>query len=137
MPLTPAITLHLSAALGALLIGPVALWARQGALQRPRWHRAAGYAWITLMLASAASAMFIRDYQLPNIAGYSPLHLLVPLTLWGLYTGFRRLLHHDIAGHRKAMRGLYFQACVGAGLFTLLPGRYLGHWLWGEWLGLL
>jgi hypothetical protein len=26
---------------------------------------------------------------------------------------------------------------VVAGAFTLLPGRYLGHWVWGQWLGLL
>jgi uncharacterized membrane protein len=34
------------------------------------------------------------------------------------------------------MRNLYFQACVGAGVFTLLPSRYLGQLVWGQWLGL-
>jgi len=54
MQLTPIIAIHLSAALGALVLGPVALWARRGhsqriaTTQRPRLHRAAGYAWVTL-----------------------------------------------------------------------------------------
>jgi len=137
MSLAPAIVLHLSAALGALVTGPVALWARQGTRQRPRLHRAFGYAWVTLMVAAAVSALFIRDYSAPNLAGYNPIHLLVPLTLYGLFTGFRRLLAHDLPGHRQAMRNLYFQACVGAGVFTLLPSRYLGHLVWSQWLGLI
>jgi uncharacterized membrane protein len=48
MPLTPEVTIHMSAAMGALITGPVALWARRGAGQHPRLHRAFGYAWVTL-----------------------------------------------------------------------------------------
>jgi uncharacterized membrane protein len=76
-----------------------------------------------------------RHYQLPNVAGYTPIHLLVPLTLGGLFKAFRCLVQRNITGHRKAMQNLYWQACVGAGLFTLLPGRYLGQLVWGQWLG--
>ena len=142
MPPTPAIAIHLSAALGALALGPVALWARRGHAagasgQRTRLHRAAGYAWVTLMLATAVSALFIRDYNLPNIAGYTPIHLFVPYTLGGLFLAFRHLLRGNIAGHRHNMLGLYLGACLGAGVFTLLPSRYLGQLVWGQWLGLL
>ena len=42
MQITPVIAIHLAAALAAVAIGPIALWARQGATQRPRLHRAAG-----------------------------------------------------------------------------------------------
>lgn len=63
MQLPPVIAIHMSAALAALAIGPIALWARQSAVQRPRLHRAAGYAWVTLMLACALSALFIRDHE--------------------------------------------------------------------------
>ena len=135
MQLTPTIAIHLTAALGALALGPVAIWARRGSAQRPMLHRAAGYAWVTLMVACAVSALFIRDYQLPNVAGYTPIHLLVPLTLGGLFMAFRFLAQRNITGHRKAMQNLYWQACVGAGVFTLLPGRYLGQLVWGQWLG--
>ncbi len=136
MQLTPVIAIHMTAALGALVTGPVALWARQGATQRPRLHRAFGYAWVTLMLATAISALFIRDFSLPNIGGYTPIHLLVPVTFAGLFGAFWFLAKKNIEGHRKTMRNLYFQACVGAGVFTLLPSRYLGQLVWGQWLGL-
>jgi uncharacterized membrane protein len=141
MQLTPVIAIHLSAALAALAVGPVALWARRGQAAgqapRARLHRAAGYAWVSFMLASAVSALFIRDFGLPNIGGYTPIHLFVPYTLGGLFIAFRHLLNGNIAGHRKNMIGLYLGACIGAGAFTLLPSRYLGQLVWGEWFGLL
>lgn len=131
MQLTPIVAIHLTAALGALLTGPVALWARQGGTPRPVLHRAFGYAWVTLMVITAVSAVFIRDRSLPNLAGYTPIHLLVPVTLVGLVGAFWFLARGDIAGHRRTMRRLYFGACVVAGAFTLLPGRLLGSLLWG------
>lgn len=130
MQLTPVIAIHLAAALAATALGPVALWARLGARQRPRLHRAAGYAWVTLMVATAVSALFIRDSRLPNLAGYTPIHLLIPFTLGQLFFAFRALLRGNITGHRKSMQGLYIGACLVAGAFTLLPGRFLGDWLW-------
>ena len=136
MQLTPIIAVHLPAALGALVTGPVALWARRGRVQRPVLPRAFGYAWATLMLVTAFSALFIRDFQLPNIAGYTPIHLLVPVTLFGLFGAFWFLAKGNIQAHRKTMERLYFQACLVAGAFTLLPGRYLGQLVWGQ-LGLI
>ncbi|WP_445322972.1 DUF6622 family protein [Ramlibacter sp. AN1133] len=126
----PVIALHLGAALGALATGPVALWARLGARQRPRLHRAFGVAWVTLMLVTALSALFIRDRSLPNLAGFTPIHLLVPATLGALVLAFRHLARGNIAGHAKTMRSLYLYACVLAGAFTLLPQRLLGKLLW-------
>lgn len=137
MSMTPAIAIHVTAALGALVIGPVALWARRARAQRPKLHRAFGYAWVTLMLTTAFSALFIHGGRLPNIAGFSPIHLLVPLTLFGLFGAFIKLARKDIRGHRKIMLMVYFGACVGAGIFTLLPDRLLGQLLWGDLLGLL
>lgn len=132
MELTPVIAVHLSAALAAVVTGPVALWARLGQRQRPRLHRAFGYAWVTLMLVTALSALFIRDRSLPNLAGYTPIHLLVPVTLLGLFGAFWKLAHGDFAGHARIMQRLYLGACVVAGAFTLLPQRYLGRLLWGS-----
>ena len=127
----------MTAALGALATGPVALWARKGRTQRPRLHRAFGYAWVTLMIIAAVSALFIRDFQLPNIAGYTPIHLLVPFTLFSLVGAFVYLARGNIAAHRKTMQSLYVGACLVAGGFTLLPNRYVGQVVWGQWLGLL
>ena len=137
MQMTPTIAVHMSAAMTAVLLGPFALWARLGRITRPRLHRALGYAWVTCMIAAALSAMFIRDFNLPNIVGYTPIHLLVPLTFFSLYRAFVYLLQGNFQGHRKSMQWLYFNACIVAGAFTLLPGRYLGHLIWSEWLGLI
>jgi uncharacterized membrane protein len=145
--LTPVIAIHLSTTLGALALGPLAIWARRGQFDaqasgsrmtvHPRLHRAAGYAWVTLMLMAAVSAIFIRDDRLPNIAGYTPIHLLVPTVFGSLFFAFRALLRGDIRQHRRWMQWLYIGACLVAGLFTLLPSRYLGQLVWGQWLGLL
>lgn len=107
MTLTPLIAIHMAAALAALAVGPLALWARRAGRQRPRLHRFVGHAWVTLMLASAVSALFIRDTNLPNIAGFTPIHLLVPLTLAGLGASFWYLARGDIAAHRRTMQRLW------------------------------
>ena len=135
MQLTPLIAVHMSAAITAVVLGPFALWARLGRTPRPRLHRAMGYAWVTCMLAAALSALFIRDFQLPNLAGYTPIHLLIPLTFFSLYRAFVYLLQGNIQGHRKTMQALYISACLVAGGFTLLPTRYLGKLIWTDWLG--
>lgn len=134
MQLTPVIALHMGTALAALAVGPMALWARKGPVQRAHLHRVAGYTWVVLMVVTAVSALFIRDFSLPNIAGYTPIHLLVPFTLFSLCGAFWFLARKNIAGHRKTMQQLYLGACVGAGAFTLLPERYLGQLVWGQWL---
>lgn len=86
MQLTPTIAIHITFATSAVVLGPFALWARLGSRVRPRWHRAFGYAWVTCMLGAATSGIFIRDDQLPNINGYTPIHLLIPVTYLGLCT---------------------------------------------------
>jgi uncharacterized membrane protein len=135
MQLNSVIAVHMSLALSAVAIGPLVLWTRLGSITRPQLHRALGYAWVTCMLGAALSGVFIRDFRLPNLWGYTPIHLLIPLTLFGLYRAFRFLAQKNIPGHRKTMQWLYFSACIVAGSFTLLPGRYLGDLVWGQWLG--
>jgi uncharacterized membrane protein len=144
--LTPLIATHMGAALLALVIGPVVLWSRRGQGRvapgrpggpRPGLHRALGMLWVLMMVVAAFTAAFIRSVNLPNIAGFSPIHLLIPLTLGTLVYAFVALRRGRIGAHRKAMLTLYLNACVVAGAFTLLPGRYLGQLVWGQWLGWL
>ena len=137
MQLTPLIAVHMAAALTAIGLGPVALWARKGSTQRPKLHRAFGYAWVTMMLVAAVSAIFIRDYSLPNIAGYTPIHVFVPVTFFFLFRALQALATSNIAGHRAAMQKLYVSACLVAGGFTLLPNRYLGNLIWHQWLAVV
>ena len=137
MTLTPLVAVHMTAALLATAIGPVALWARLGARQRPRLHRAFGYAWVTLMLVATLSAIFIRSRAGFSLAGFSPIHLLIPVVLISFGLSFWALARGEIRRHRLHMQGVYIGACLVAGLFTLVPGRYLGDLVWRHWLKLI
>jgi uncharacterized membrane protein len=136
MALAPEIAIHVTAAIGAVATGPVALWARKGRTQHPKLHRAFGYAWVTLMIVTAVSALFIHTGGVPHLGGWSLIHLLVPVALLALFGSFYMLARGNIAAHRLIMQRLYIGACVVAGAFTLLPNRFLGHLLIGQWLGL-
>jgi uncharacterized membrane protein len=128
---SPAVIVHVVAAVSALVVGPAALWTPKGS----RWHRTAGHAWVTLMAVTAVSSLFILNFSRLNLAGYTPIHLLVPVTVGGIALAFHALAQGRITTHRFAMRSTYLGACVVAGLFTLLPGRYLGDRLWHHGLG--
>jgi uncharacterized membrane protein len=132
--LSPAVIVHLFAALAAVLLGPWAIWARVAGRQRPKLHRAFGYAWVTLMLMTACSALLIPSY-FPVWWRFSWIHLLVPVTLFSLIAAFWFLAKGQVAAHRYTMISLYVSACLIAGGFTLLPGRYLGQLIWKQWLG--
>ena len=69
MMMSPVIAVHLTASLIALVTGPLVIFARLGSKKMPRIHRAFGYGWASMMILSATSALFIRDYGLPNIWG--------------------------------------------------------------------
>jgi uncharacterized membrane protein len=130
--LPPAVVVHLAVALGALVLGPVALGLRKGT----RGHRGLGYAWVTLMLLAAVSSIFIRDYKLPNLAGYTPIHVLTFVTIVALVGGIWAITQRQIVRHRRIMQFTY-ASLLTAGLFTLLPHRYLGSLLWHHTLGLV
>ena len=122
----PLVFLHLVCALGALALGGWLLVGRKGSAA----HRSGGWAWVLLMATAAISAAFIRDYRLPNLAGFTPIHGFVVIVAWQLPRAVAFARRGDIAAHRRAMRGLYQGGCLLAGIFTLLPGRFLGAMLW-------
>lgn len=137
MNFSPVIAIHTTFALSAVALGPLALWTRLGRMTRPRWHRAAGYAWVTCLLGAALSALFIRSTLDWNLWGFGPIHLLIAVTVLALIRAFVYLHQGNISGHRKTMQFTYLFACIVTGLFTLLPERLLGQWVWGQWLGWL
>jgi uncharacterized membrane protein len=119
----PLVLLHLLAALAALLLGSAILTRRKGTFS----HRTLGWTWVALMGGAAASSVFIRDYRIINIAGYTPIHLLtlsvavlLPLAIWHIRRG-------NILAHRRTMTSLYVGGCIVAGLFALAPARLLGR----------
>jgi uncharacterized membrane protein len=117
----PAVIVHLVVATGALVLGPVALWLRKGS----RSHRGMGYAWITLMAAAALSSVFIRDFRLPNLFGYTAIHSLTVATFVGIGLGIWHISRRNVARHRLVMQ-ITYGAAVVAGAFAFLPDRYLG-----------
>jgi uncharacterized membrane protein len=129
--LTPLLAIHVTAALSAVALGPFALWARLGMTQHPKLHRAFGYAWVTMMLVTATSAIFIHTGKIVNIAGYSPIHLLILVTYISLFFAFRFLIKGNIRAHKITMINTYIGACVVTGFFTLLQGRFMNQWVLG------
>lgn len=122
---------HLVAALGATLLGPVALFRNR----RDAWHRRLGYAWVILMTLVAVSAFFIHSFRL--IGPFSPIHLLAVYTLYNLVRAVQAARARRITEHRTIMRQMYFQALGIAGLFAFLPGRALHQMVFGTdtWAG--
>lgn len=123
----PLIFFHLVTAIAALLLGAVILYGRKGTWN----HRTLGWMWVTLMTGTVLSSAFIRDYRLPNLYGFTPIHGFTLYVAVMLPRALRFVRAGNIVGHRKTMRGIYFGGCVVAGIFTLLPGRFLGSLLWG------
>jgi uncharacterized membrane protein len=127
----PLIALHLFAALLAVTVGAAVMLRRKGTVN----HKALGWFWTCLMATVALTSVFIRDFGMPNIAGYTPIHLFTLLTAVMLPIGIVRIRRGNVEGHRKAMSRLFYGACVTAGVFTLLPSRFLGSLLWRHTLG--
>ncbi|HRJ69651.1 MAG TPA: DUF2306 domain-containing protein [Beijerinckiaceae bacterium] len=119
---TPAIQVHFVAAAAALLSGAAVLFLTKGT----RLHRLIGGLAAAALLVTAISSFWIRHW-----GGYSPIHLLSILTLVSVSLGiwFRR--RGDLANHKRWMLGAYF-GLIGAGLFTILPGRLMHAVVFGD-----
>ena len=125
----PLILFHLAAALGALAVGALVLWRRKGTPA----HVLTGRIWVGLMIAAAGSAIFISED--PVLGPFSWLHLFVVATAFGLYQGLSHIRRGDVAGHASAMVSLFALALIGAGAFTLTPGRRIPTALFGPAAG--
>ena len=122
----PPIPWHAFAAFAALAAGGAQLALPKGTMR----HRIMGYAWVALMLVIAVSSFWIQQIRL--VGPFSPMHLLsilvliaVPLAVWHAH-------NHHVARHRRMMIALYIFALVGAGVFTLLPGRIMHAVVFGQ-----
>ena len=116
--------LHLATILTALALTPVMLL-------RPRGdgrHRTLGKIWIGAMLATAALSFGIRG---SHDGGLSFIHLLSIWVLMQVPLLWRSARRHDVAAHRRSVRGLVTGALLIAGFFTFPFDRLLGHWLFG------
>jgi uncharacterized membrane protein len=121
----PSISLHTFAAMATFLLGVVQLAAPKGTLP----HRTLGWAWISLMIAVAASSFWIHEIRL--VGPWSPIHLLSIFTLIVVPIGAWMAHRHRVADHRRIMIVTFSGALVIAGLFTLVPGRIIHNVLFG------
>ena len=122
-----AVALHVLTATTALLLGPLALGLRKGSTA----HRGAGYVWLVAMLGAAVTSLFIRDFRLPNLAGYTPIHLITAVALVGMGLGLWHVTRGNIVRHRRAMR-ITYGSLVAAAALSLLPHRLLGGFVWQQ-----
>ena len=123
---TPAIQIHAFAAMSAFALGIVQMAAPKGTLP----HRTLGWIWVTLMLVVSVTAFFI--HQIRSWGEWSPIHLLAIFTLIMLPVAVFAAHRHDVAGHRRAMIGLFVGALLIAGLFTFVPGRIMHQVVFGS-----
>jgi uncharacterized membrane protein len=128
----PLIALHLVCAVLALVAGGIVLARRKGTFS----HRVLGWSFVVLLGGATLTSAFIRDAHFPNIAGYTPIHVLTVVTAIFLPLGVWRIRTGQVDAHRRTMTRLYIGACIVAGLFTLLPGRFLGNLVWQQGPGL-
>ena len=77
-----------------------------------------------LMMAPALSSFGLHDIT----GGFSWIHILSIVVVIMIPRGIIQAMRHNLRAHRRTMM-LTYLGLVGAGLFTLLPGRLLGTWL--------
>jgi len=120
-----AIQLHAAAALSALVLGIVQFTAPKGTLP----HRAVGYVWVALMAIVALSSFWIHELRI--VGPWSPIHLIAIYVLIALPFAVWSARRHRVTTHKRNMIGMFLGGLIGAGLFTLVPGRILGQALFG------
>jgi uncharacterized membrane protein len=125
-----AIKIHVATVLPAFVIGTWQIFfSRKGA----PFHRALGFVYLGLMTVTAISTLFIHSLM-PNspFFGMSPIHLFVPLTLFGVVGALRGAWTHNVATHRGAMIGVYVGGILIAGTLAFLPGRLMHTVIFGS-----
>ena len=85
----PVVFFHLVTAFAALVLGLVVLLRRKGTTS----HRVLGWAWVVLMGSTAVASGFIRDYHLPNLFGFTPIHAFTVLVAVQLPRGIWLIRH--------------------------------------------
>lgn len=128
---TIQVQLHWLSAVVALFLGLAILAIKKGTLT----HVFFGRVWVGTMVVVSLSAVFINEISsespVLSLAGFSPIHLLIPLTLILLFYGVRNARRGNIGAHKKIMIITFFSSLVIAGAFTFLPGRHMHTFFFG------
>ena len=124
-----AVKIHLVTVLPAFVIGTWLIFlSRKGG----RVHRGWGFVYLTLITVTAIDTLFVHELS-PNspFFGLSPVHLLVPLTLYGVVGALWGAWTHNIRRHKRAMLNVYIGGMLIAGSLTFLPGRIMHRVFFG------
>ncbi len=109
------IQLHtLAAVVSVLLLAPIATLRQGTAL-----HRSLGWAWAVSMVV-----VCISSFGITHLGRYSWIHILSVISLVSLTLGIVHRRRGDIRTHQRYMTGAAL-GLVGAGMFTVLPGRIM------------
>ncbi|MHB9363989.1 DUF2306 domain-containing protein [Mesorhizobium sp. W067] len=122
----PPIPWHAFAALAALAIGATQLALPKGTTR----HRVVGYTWAALMLVVAISS-FLDPADTPR-RSVQPDPSLVDFSVDRRAAGGLARAYASGRQHRRVMISLYVFALIGAGVFTLLPGRIMHTVVFGQ-----
>jgi uncharacterized membrane protein len=125
-----AVQIHVATVLPAFLIGTFQIFV---STKGSPLHRALGYLYLTLMAVTAITTLFIHQLM-PNkpFWGLSPIHLFVPLVLFGVVGALRGAWTHNVAMHKRSMIGIYVGGMMIAGGLTFLPGRIMHAVVFGH-----
>ena len=116
------VLIHVATVLPAIPLGAYLLAAPKGT---PR-HKMLGKVWLALMVITALAITFIRGGT-----DFSPIHIFVPITLIGAWKTVATARAGKIAEHKSHLVGMYLGALMIPGIFSFMPGRLMGTWLFG------
>lgn len=119
MIITPAIAIHLAAALPSLAIGIAVVARRKGT----NVHRMLGRAWAVLMGITALSSFWIQ-----SSGHFSYIHAISVVVLIVLVRAVYAIHQGNVRAHRASMMGAFTGLVIAGGL-AMAPGRLLGHLL--------
>lgn len=114
---SPAIQIHMIAALMALGVGAVIFSRRKGT----KLHKGLGRLWVCLMAVVALSSFMIHEIKVWG--DFSPIHLISIFTLISLPMAIYHARKGNIIAHQRTMKGTYVGGLLVAGALTFLPGR--------------
>jgi uncharacterized membrane protein len=118
----PLVSLHLLTLTVALALTPILLLRRRG----DRWHRLMGWAWCVAMFSTAVITLFIRHVSKGSLGG---LHIFSFITIVSVPLLVVAARSHKVGAHRRTVSFLILGALLIAGVFTFIPPRILGSWM--------
>jgi uncharacterized membrane protein len=119
LQVSPAIQIHVAAAVLALFLGTYQFLARKGTIP----HRILGWVWIVLLGSICVSSFFIPGTLF--IGPISVFHALSVYTLWALFLGARAARNGEVADHKSYMAWIFGLSVVLSAVIAVASGGVL------------